>query len=257
MSVYDAVAPSFDRYRALPEGVPETIRAAILDAIGASRSRLLDLGAGSGRIGRAFVAAGNDYVGVDLSSGMLRQFKWRAEGNGRMPRLVQADGERLPFPDATFDAVMLIHVFGGRRGWRPLLGEARRVLRAAGALVIGHSVLPPDGVDARMKQRLAAVLGEMGVEPDQTNTRDDVQHWLESTAKGGIRVVAAEWNAARTPRGFLDRHRTGAAFSLLPAPIKEDALHTLRAWAATAFGSLDSVSSERHAFEVRVFTFQE
>jgi hypothetical protein len=34
MAVYDAMAPAFDRRRALPDGVPETIRAAILDAIG-------------------------------------------------------------------------------------------------------------------------------------------------------------------------------------------------------------------------------
>ena len=80
MSAYDAVAPTFERYRALPDGVPEEVRAAIRDAIGASpRSRFLDLGAGSGRIGRAFVAAGDDYVGVDQSRGMLHEFTQRAE----------------------------------------------------------------------------------------------------------------------------------------------------------------------------------
>ena len=42
------------------------------------RARLLDLGAGTGRIGRPFVAAGDDYVGVDLSLGMLREFARRA-----------------------------------------------------------------------------------------------------------------------------------------------------------------------------------
>src|SRR6266851_3692697 len=92
----------------------EAIRAAVLDVLGGtSHPRVLDLGAGSGRIGRAFVAAGDDYVGVDLSLGMLRQFARRGDMNGRRPRLLQADGERLPFGDATFDAVLLIQVFGG------------------------------------------------------------------------------------------------------------------------------------------------
>lgn len=256
MSTYDVVAPTYDEYRALSDEVVARIRATVLEALGASsRPRLLDLGAGSGRIGRAFVAAGDDYVGVDLSLGMLRQFLRRTDTNGHPPRVVQADGQGLPFADDAFDAVLLIQVFGGLRGWRRVLAEARRVLRARGTLVLGRSVMPADGVDARMKERLAAILAEVGVEPDQKNAREDVHHWLESSARGGAGIVAATWNADRTPQGFLDRHRTGARFSVLPEPVKEAALRTLRAWAATTFGSLDAVSSERHVFELRVFTF--
>src|SRR5437899_982035 len=63
-SAYDAAAPTFDRHRALPDGAAPAIRAAVLAAAGhSSRPRLLDLGAGSGRIGWPFVAAGDDYVG--------------------------------------------------------------------------------------------------------------------------------------------------------------------------------------------------
>src|SRR5262249_21193069 len=104
MSLYDAAAPSFDRHRALPDGVAPAIRAAVLASVGEVRQpRLLDLGAGTGRIGWPFVAAGDDYVGIDLSLGMLRAFMGRAECSGAPARLAQADGQRLPFPDATFD----------------------------------------------------------------------------------------------------------------------------------------------------------
>jgi ubiquinone/menaquinone biosynthesis C-methylase UbiE len=258
MSTYDVVAPTYDEYRTLSDDVVERIRVTILEASGpSSRPRLLDLGAGSGRIGRAFVAAGDDYVGVDLSLGMLRQFTQRADTNGHPPRVAQADGQGLPFADGAFDAVMLIQVFGGLRGWRRVLAEARRVLRSRGALVLGRSMMPEDGVDARMKERLAAILAEMGVAPHEKNAREDVHHWLDSTARGGASIVAAMWNADRTPRGFLDRHRTGARFSVLPEPVKEEALRTLRVWAVTTFGSLEAVSSERHVFELRVFTFPE
>src|SRR5256885_12832458 len=117
MSAYDLVAPNFDRYRAFPCGVGEAIRAAILRCAPATaRPRLLDLGAGSGRTGWPFAAAGDDYVGVDLSSGMLREFARRAAQQGAVPRLLQADGRQLPFRDAAFDAVMLVQVFGGLSG---------------------------------------------------------------------------------------------------------------------------------------------
>jgi len=171
--------------------------------------------------------------------------------------LVQADGERLPFANATFDAVMLIQVFGGMRGWRRLLAEVWRVLRSKGALVTGRTVAPADGIDAQMKRRLAAFLGEIGVEPDQKNAHDDVQHWLKSSARSGTCVVEASWNTDRTPRGFLVRHRTGARFSMLPEPVKEEALRKLDAWADATFGSLDAVFSERHVFELRVLKFEE
>jgi ubiquinone/menaquinone biosynthesis C-methylase UbiE len=254
MSTFDAVAPIFDRHRSLPHGVPEAIRAAILGVIDAPSPRLLDLGAGTGRIGWAFVRGGDDYVGVDLSLGMLRAFRER-EPNGA-PRLLQADGEQLPFRDGAFDAVMLIQVLGGARGWRRLLDEARRVLGAVGALVIGRTLTPDDGIDARMKERLAGVLGEMGVEPSRTKARENAQSWLEANTAGGTRVIAARWTAARTPRGFLERHRTGARFAALPAPVKDAALRQLAAWATATFDSLDTVFSERHEFELHVFRFE-
>jgi SAM-dependent methyltransferase len=253
MSVYDAAAPTFERHRALPDGVPEAIRAAVLEAVDASSPRLLDLGAGTGRIGIPFVAAGDDYVGVDLSFGMLGAFAQRG-GSGRAPRLVQADGAHLPFRDATFDAIMLVQVFGGMRGWRRLLVEARRVLRGAGVLVLGRAVAPPDGLDARMKQRLALLLDEIGAPVDRTNTRQDAQGWLQQETRA-TRLVAATWTARRTPRGFIERHRTGARFSALPAPVKEAAMRRLADWANTAFGSLDAASIEPHEFELQLFRF--
>src|SRR5262249_26047729 len=153
-SSYDAAAPRFDLHRTLPEGVPQEIRAAVLEATGLPSPRLLDLGAGTGRIGWPFVAVGDDYVGIDLSVGMLREFARRP---AQPPRLVQADGERLPFGGGTFDAVLMVQVFGGMHGWRRVLDEARRVLRPGGVLLIGRVVAPADGLDARMKQRLLEV----------------------------------------------------------------------------------------------------
>jgi len=72
VSAYDALAPRFDRDRVVPDGVPQAIRLAVLAAAPVARPMILDLGAGTGRIGWPFVAAGDDYVGADLSFGMLR-----------------------------------------------------------------------------------------------------------------------------------------------------------------------------------------
>lgn len=253
-SAFDAAAPTFDRHRALPSGVPEAIRAAILSAIGGSRPRILDLGAGSGRIGRAFVGAGDNYVGVDLSAGMLREF---ASHTDEPPHLAQASGERLPFGDAAFDAVLLIQIFGGLGGWRHVLAEVRRVLRPAGALLLGRTIAPPDGLDARMKQRLDQILVKLGAEPKKKNTRGDAESWLVQNAVTHTRVTAATWTATRTAQGFVERHGTGARFSALPEQIKARAMRELDAWASSTFGARDASFAEQHRFELQVFRFQD
>lgn len=259
MSAFDRVAPSFDKYRRLPAGVPEAVRSAVFDAtkIASSRPRLLDIGCGTGRIGWPFVVAGDEYVGVDLSAGMLREFVHRAAArDGGSPRLVMADGRQLPFADAAFDLVLLIQVFGGLGDWRRLGSEARRVLRLSGSLILGRIAPPADGIDARMKQRLASILETLDAELDRTNTRSEVERALAAEATAASRVIAATWTSERTPRGFIERHRNGARFSALPAPIKEDALSELASWAAATFGSLDATFTESHLFELQIFKFQ-
>jgi ubiquinone/menaquinone biosynthesis C-methylase UbiE len=249
-SVFDAAASRFDRHRALPEGVPETIRAAVLAAAKVPSPRLLDLGAGTGRIGRAFVAAGDDYVGIDLSLGMLREFAGRVA----LPPLAQADGERLPFADGAFDAVLMVQVFGGMRGWRRVLAEARRVLRPGGVLATGRVVTPVDGLDARLKQRLVELCAERGVAMERRNVREDVERSLGDTATRRTMTVAT-WSAERTPRRFLDRQRTAARFALLPESVKQDALAALAGWAISTFGSLDAAVREQHAFALQFHEF--
>ena len=252
MSVYDPVAPHFDAHRGLPVGVPEAIRAAVRRAAGQPAPRILDLGCGSGRIGLPFVAAGDDYVGADLSSGMLREFRQRAAA-----RLVQADGQALPFRGAAFDAVLLIQVFGGMRGWRKVIAEARRVLGRAGSLILGRTSMPADGIDARMKRELADILRGLGMERDRQNARDDIVQSLDQDAASRESVTAATWSGRRTPRGFIERHGSGARFSALPQDVKARALRDLGAWAVTAFGSLDQAFDEPHTFELEIFRFKD
>ena len=131
------------------------------------------------------------------------------------------------------------------------------MLRPHGTLVLGRTAMPEDGVDGRMKERLDAILADMGVAHERKNAREHVQRWLGTAARGGAPTVASAWDAERTPRGFLERHRTGARFSRLPEPVKDEAMRRLSAWAVGEFGSLDAATPERHAFELQFFTFHD
>jgi SAM-dependent methyltransferase len=172
-----------------------------------------------------------------------------------MPRLVQANGESMPFRDATFDAVLMIQVVGALHGWRPLADEARRVLRPSGSLMLGRVIAPVNAIDARMRERLTSLLATMDVRSRTTNARDEALRWLQGAACSHERIIAATWFVEHTPGAFIERHRTGARFSALPTPVQSQALRGLAAWASAAFGSLDSVSSEPREFELLVYKF--
>jgi ubiquinone/menaquinone biosynthesis C-methylase UbiE len=251
--VYDRLAVDFDRLRPLPESIPAAIRVAILTEL-PDQPGLLDLGCGAGRLGWPMVEAGDNYTAVDVSLGMLRQFFGR--GLARTPRLVQADGVHLPFPDAAFDGVMLMQVLSGTDNWRDLLHEVRRVSRADGVLFVGQSAVPEDGLDARMKQCLSEVLDGMGLRPYQRQSKEDAFDWLARHAEHTTRVVA-RWPMERTPRQFMTRHGGGARFSVLAEDVRTIAMSRLADWAAAAFGSLDAVSAELQSFVVHIYRFHQ
>ena len=98
----------------------------------ASGERILDLASGTGTSAEPLAAAGATVIPCDFSLGML------AVGKRQRPSLpfVAGDGLRLPFADASFDAVTIS--FGLRNLHDTLAGlrELNRVTRPGGRLVI-------------------------------------------------------------------------------------------------------------------------
>jgi ubiquinone/menaquinone biosynthesis C-methylase UbiE len=239
-SVYDATASSFERYRSLPTSVVESIRSAIKSPTHLpDQARVLDLGAGTGRIGKAFLAAGDFYIGVDSSLGMLQEFSGKLEfRESKTSLLAQAEGSRLPFKNAVFDLVLLMQVLNSAN-WRPMLDECRRVLRPGGIIAVGHTKSPESGVDAQLKRQLAVILEGMRIPWHQPREwRRQALAWLED-------VSVRHWS----------RHRTGAKFAALPPAVQQESLAKLRAWAETNFGSVNAGFEEHHSFALSIFEF--
>jgi SAM-dependent methyltransferase len=243
--------------RTAPAEVPDdaalAIRQAVLAEVARTRPRLLDIGAGTGPIGWPFVEADDDYVGVDLSLGMLRGLRRRKRGGHPRARLVQADSARLPFSNNTFDAVLLMQSFGRLNGWQSLIVETCRVLRSQGIVIMGRTSAPANGVDARMMRHLTRLIGASS--GTGSGVRDDVQHWLKWNAKSSTSVVGATWQTERSARDFIERYRLDTRFSVFSRPLKEKTLRRLEECAWSAFGSLDATSVELHEFELRIYRF--
>lgn len=109
-------------------------RIALRHLLPASGRRLLDLGAGFGRLAE-FYDRYDEVVLLDYSRSLLRQAQDRLGRNGRI-RYVAANFYSLPFVDSAFDTVMMVRVMHHVEQVPALLGEVARVLAQGGAYVL-------------------------------------------------------------------------------------------------------------------------
>jgi ubiquinone/menaquinone biosynthesis C-methylase UbiE len=105
----------------------------------------LDLGCGLGDDARAMaelVAPSGRVVGVDVEAKMIEAAtaRQREEPTSSDVEFVRADGEQLPFPDETFDAVRIDRVLQHADDPARVLAEVYRVLRPSGRV----TVIEPD-----------------------------------------------------------------------------------------------------------------
>lgn len=105
--------------------------------------RLLDLGCGEGRhalaaywfgVARQVVAV--DINAQDLATARSRKKDFPQPDPAKSCDFLRADGLRLPFPDATFDAVICSEVLEHIPRYEKMLGEIQRVLKPGGRLAV-------------------------------------------------------------------------------------------------------------------------
>lgn len=94
----------------------------------------LDFGCGHGMAAVVMARAGADVHAFDLSPGYVAETQRRADANGVRVTAVAANGEELPYPDATFDVVWgcaILHHLDLPKA----AAELRRVLKPGGVAV--------------------------------------------------------------------------------------------------------------------------
>jgi SAM-dependent methyltransferase len=98
--------------------------------------RLLDVGCGSGGYHPRLAGRGVDAVALDYSAGMARTSQQQAVEHGLPVQVLQADSQRLPFADASFDRVMANHMLYHVPDILAALRGMRRVLKPGGRVVL-------------------------------------------------------------------------------------------------------------------------
>ncbi|MFD5374077.1 class I SAM-dependent methyltransferase [Streptomyces griseoincarnatus] len=210
-----------ERYDTLRGGEPRAAAAAeaVMSLVPRRARRLLDVACGTGIVTRRFPAArpGLRITGVDLSTSMTLRAGVRLPG-----AVVRADSRRLPFCDASFDAVVsvwLLHLLTDPADVRAVVAECARVLRPGGVYV----TTVHKGLSHNVGSDIDTVLAERPPSP----VPDDPATVTACAAGHGL-VPAGEarfrgHGQGRSPRRTVDDLRRGWFVTLPPGhPLVEE-----------------------------------
>ena len=84
---------------------------ALLTLLGKSDGKILELGAGSGRITSVLVKKGYTVTPTDISKEMLAVYQKKIAKNNNLPTPLLVKSEQLPFKNNSFDSVIAMRVF--------------------------------------------------------------------------------------------------------------------------------------------------
>lgn len=195
-AMFDGIARRYDLTNdVISLGQDRRWRAATIRAVDARPGdRVLDLAAGTGTSSEPFAADGVDVVPCDFSVGMLR------EGKRRRPDLpfTAGDATRLPFADASFDAVTISFGLRNVVDTDAALREMLRVTRPGGRLVVTE-FSTPTWVPFRtlyleyLVRALPPLARAVSREPDAyVYLADSIRAWPDQEGLGRL-VRAAGW----------------------------------------------------------------
>jgi phosphatidylethanolamine/phosphatidyl-N-methylethanolamine N-methyltransferase len=157
---YDRWAPVYDLVfgAVFERGRHAAIAAA--ERIGGS---ILEVGVGTG-ISLPDYAPTNRIFGVDISTAMLRKAQERVDelGLSHVEGLTVMDGERLSFPDESFDVVVAQYVITTVPNPEATLDEFARVLKPGGEIVLVSRVGAEAGLRRALEQWFAPAARRLG-----------------------------------------------------------------------------------------------
>jgi ubiquinone/menaquinone biosynthesis C-methylase UbiE len=248
---FDRAADFYDRTRALPPEIQAKVTALLVAELD-GRGAVLELGVGTGRMALPLHALDVELTGIDLSVPILQRLVVNAGGRAPFP-LAVADGERLPFPDGSFDAAFLCHVLHLVPAWRLVVGELAWVVRPGGLLLVdlgGPGTPEGEAVRAEFARRAGQARPRPGV-------TDPAVLDAELEARGAtLRVLEPITHPVQFTVGRLVDRLASNQFSAtwsLPEGVRMGAAAATRAWAVKRFGDLDAVKRGHAAVVWRAY----
>lgn len=180
---YDRVTLIINRrFRDMARAVAEAVQGA---------QDVLEVAAGTGLVSEIVAPGVARYMATDATAEMLEQLRLRLDTVDNVEMRV-ADALALDFPDSSFDAVIIANLLHLLPEPSRALGEARRVLRPGGKLLV-PTFAHGQGLRARIASRVLGLSGFAVV----TRFRGEQLETLVSDAD--FEVLDSRWFAGTLP----------------------------------------------------------
>jgi SAM-dependent methyltransferase len=219
-SQFASVADEYERGR--PEYAPAVVGALAAELGLRPGDRVLDLGAGTGKLTRALLAGGLDVIAVEPQGPLLEKL---AEKVGS-ERIREGVAEAIPLEQGSVAAVTVADAFH----WfdpQPSLVEVARVLRPGGGLAVISTA--PDWSGASWAHELGAMVTESRPE----HPHFDGPSWKEAVRAGGgwtepreVRVTATR---LADPERIVDHMASMSWIAGMPEDERASTIERMRA----------------------------
>jgi ubiquinone/menaquinone biosynthesis C-methylase UbiE len=127
----------------------------------------IEIGTGTGLNLKHYPEAVTRLVLAEPDRHMRRRLDQRVEALDRTADVVDATAEALPFPDATFDTVVVTLVLCSVQNQQAALAEISRVLRPNGRLLFLEHVRSTDPKLAKRQDRIRPLYNLVGCNPNR------------------------------------------------------------------------------------------
>ena len=250
---FDTQADQYDKRTGLSERNCQAIVQTVLElAAMQPEDCILELGAGTGQIGTWFIQSPLRYIGLDISNGMLEQFRQRLPDDSA-GKIIHGDANQAwPVDDRS------VHIIFSSRAlhWLSLdhiIQESLRVACSDGTLlIIGRIRRERNSIATRMQQEMRRRLKQHGFEEQSGDRHQNqlIEHFRQLDANILDPVIAMRRMVKRAPQHSLDswQNKPGLAGIEPPTEIKQSVLEELHHWAQTEFGDLTEVIESEETY---------
>ncbi|HEX7138169.1 MAG TPA: methyltransferase domain-containing protein [Vicinamibacterales bacterium] len=263
---FDGQAKEFEDSAGLEPGVGRRVAEAIVELSGATGDDLiLDIGAGTGTIGRHFATLPHRYLGLELSGRMLAVFQQKLDPMPPNISLAEADCDRRwPADDRTVTAVFASRVVHHLKP-RHFVEETQRVCRPGGCLLFGRVTRDPESLPGRLQRYKRTLLTEYGF--SKAGGEQAVRHVLDDCRAMGATplppTTVASWTRSVTPRQLLDAWErkpaltSGGMTTGMSAEQRAAAVKALTSWTRAEFGDLDRTHEVAEDYRLQGVTWNQ